>query len=165
LIKKLYEYKLWNFNEDEEKILHTLWKEVLSEDNWWHFFYEGSYTVIRVTRKSRGKVSNFLKRKGVDCRYAGKWIDNIKTTRESQNEFLYIFHGYSELAMKSIGKSNKDIEFLLDRVVHCFMNNMSSNLRRETTGALWEPMLIAKNAIERAVFIGRILEHHDKKSE
>jgi len=159
LVPKLYEIKLPGFNEYNEKKLHTLWKEVLRRDSWWHFFYEGSYTLLRIGEISfNNGIENHLV--AYDIPYEikkGWWEDNIPITSKFQKEFMYIFHGYSELAMKNFGTTSNKMKPLLDRVLHCFMNNMSSQKRRKQGGVYWEPEMIATCAVERALTIGHIL--------
>lgn len=153
----LYQIVLVEFNEDEEDILHELWETYLKDDKWWHFFYEGTYTVVRVSKPFVKKVTTFMKQKKVTCRKEGKWIDNIQITKRFQKEFMYIFHGYSTLAMKNIKENNERVSLLLDRVIHCFMNNMSQDERRGEHYGMWEPIMIAESAILRAYTIGDIL--------
>ena len=160
--------KLENFNEGDEKTLYRVWKRVLRHDPWWHFFYEGNYTLLRVSDPYLIEVCNWFKMYKITYIRQGVWVDNISTTKEFQGEFKYIFHGYSELAMKSIGGTSNKMTLLLDRVVHCFMNNMSSDKRRRsvTQRVDWEPLMIANCAIQRARTIGMIMAgHYDKKSK
>jgi hypothetical protein len=159
----LYELKINHFNEDQEDILQKLWISILQKDPWWHFFYEGSYTIIRVSTKYLSKTKKFLKDNKIEFKEIGDWIDNIRITKAFQGPFTYIFHGYSELAMRNLSMGNDRVSELLDRVVHCFMNNMSNDKRRNE-GKLWnwwEPMMVAKSAVGRAYTIGMIVEKYN----
>jgi hypothetical protein len=163
---KLHQFKLLDFNEDQQEILYRLWKRHLKKDPWWHFFYEGDYTLLRVSEIFLKKTGVFLQRKKVRFHFNGVWKDNIKTTKKYQEQFMYIFHGYSEIAMKTMGEGNSVVGPLLDRVTHCFMNNMSSRFRRIKMKQYWEPNMIATCAAERALTIGYILGGWSaKKSE
>lgn len=162
---KLYEIRLNNFNEIKEETLHALWKQILHKDPWWHFFYEGTWTLLRVSTTKN--IYKWLKKHKIEYEYKKIWKDNIPTTRKFQEEFLYIFHGYSELAMKNFGTTSKEIKPVLDRVVHCFMNNIISDRRRESVDyyADWEPLMIVECGIQRARTIGMILAgYYDKES-
>ena len=60
----LHEITLFYFNQDQEAVLYELWNKVLkNHDEWWHFFYEGEETLIRVEAKSLKLVEKLIKKK------------------------------------------------------------------------------------------------------
>ena len=152
--------KIPNFNEDQLHILHRLWKRHLRYDKHWHFFWEGYYTLIRCTKMFAPKVLTYFKYHKIPVEHQGVWIDNIEITKKYQIEFQQMFHSFSEIAMKTVAKDSDDqtlIE-LVDRVCHCFLNNMVTNERRDGDYVYWEPKLLMNTAIQRATTIGQIIE-------
>jgi hypothetical protein len=69
-----------------------------------------------------------------------------------------MFHTFSELAMKCIKSDDQILAELVDRVCHCFLNNMVTNERRAGDYVYWEPSLLMNCALQRAVTIGQIIE-------
>lgn len=154
-LDQMVSIKLFDFNEDQLDILKGLYKRHLRKDDKWHFFWEGYYTLIRCQKLFAPKVKGYLRYHKVQFVDQGVWVDNISITKKYQEEFQQIFHGYSVLAMK--GK-DEEVDKLIDRVIHCFLNNMSTNERRKGDYTFWEPYKIIDNALQRAVFIGQIIE-------
>ena len=151
------DFKLLSFDMSNLPTLYQLWKDILCKDSKWHFFWEGSYTALRVEFNSVERVIKFLTENKVKFIDQGPWVDNIHTTRKYQKEFMSIFHSFSELAMKNIDSDIGQIDDLIDRVIHCFMNNLMTNDRVKDGGPLWEPLTIAKNAVFRSTMIGQIM--------
>lgn len=161
--------------------LYKMYNEVLVDDDLWHFFREGDYTLIRCDELSLGKLTKMLEDYGImpgQINITDVWVDNIKATRKYQEAFTYIFHGFSVLAMQLYGaedhgalkmSSNEALERFIgvfDRVVHCFLNMARSEkkihgfapflpLRRESHlyGA-WESSILLHNAIMRMYTLG-----------
>lgn len=154
-VRKMVSIRVFNFNEDQLDILKRLYKRHLIRDHKWHFFWEGSYTVIRCQNMFARKVERFLKYHKFEAEFEGDWVDNIPITKKYQAQFEEIFHGFSVIAMKS---NDKEVDELIDRVIHCFLNNMTTVERRDGDYVFWEPMKIVQNALQRAVFIGQIIE-------
>jgi len=147
--------KVFDFNENQLDILKKLYQKHLIKDNKWHFFWEGDYTLIRCQEVMASKVMRFLRFYKVRSKNEGEWIDNINITLKYQNQFQDIFHGFSIIAMKC---TDEEIDMLLDRMVHCFLNNVTTVERRDGDYIFWEPMKIITNAVQRAVFIGQMIE-------
>lgn len=159
-LDQMVSIKLHDFNEDQLEILHRLWKRHLRHDKHWHFFWEGYYTLIRCTKMFAPKVRTYLKYHKIKFEDQGVWIDNIEITQQFQTEFQQMFHAFSELAMKTVKKDNdhQTLIELVDRVCHCFLNNMVTNERRDGDYVYWEPSLLMKCALQRATTIGQIIE-------
>jgi hypothetical protein len=135
-MKKLRRIVLFNFkpsNVKNVKILKTLYLDYLRFDPLWHFFWEGNVTYLRVTNKPDlvvllRQLDHHKVKFAVDEK---DWEDNIPITREYQDAFIHIFHGFSILAMtltlKKIKKSEKldHILRVLERTQHCFLNNIA----------------------------------------
>jgi len=166
----------WNLdNEGGIFELHQLYTDILKTDNWWHFFREGECTLIRCKFDHTQEIIRYLLEvlhKGEDdINVTSPWVDNIKVTEAHQEEFMYIFHGFSELAMKIlVDDKNVLLDSVLDRVVHCFMNmardtdqfkdimpfipgESPDNISHAQT--VWESMKLCHNAIMRSYTIGR----------
>jgi hypothetical protein len=131
--------------ENNMEILSNLYKEVLFDDDWWHFLWEGKETFLRVSDPIStsvynpatpilGKVKIFLDKNKVEYSVRNSWWkDNIKITAHYQNEFTYILHGFSVMAMNlyenrnALSKTEKarDILGIMERIIHLFSNNMS----------------------------------------
>ena len=158
------DYKLLSFDMSNLSTLYQLWKDHLYKDDQWHFFWEGEYTALRISEDSALPVIHFLSANDIKFIDQGPWIDNIKITQKYQKEFAPIFHSFSELAMKNVNSKDDEIDQLIDRVIHCFMNNLMTKTRTEKEGIFWEPLLIAKSAIFRSITIGQIARiiHDDK---
>lgn len=146
------------FNEDNHKILQSLWKRHLkNRDSKWHFFWEGDYTLIRCQQTFVKRVTGYLRFHGFKVINLEEWVDNIEITEKYQSEFQQIFHAYSEIALKSMNSNITEIKNLFDRVIHCFINNITLPHRREKNGIYFEPWLIAEQAIARAITVGQII--------
>ena len=146
------------FNENQLDILHRLWKRHLRKDDKWHFFWEGHYTLIRCQSLFVPKVVAFLRYHRIDTVNQGPWVDNIEITKKYQDEFQQMFHAFSEIAMKCVNADNQILAELVDRVFHCFLNNMVTNERRDGDYVYWEPKLVMNCAIQRATTIGQLIE-------
>jgi hypothetical protein len=168
-LDQMVSIKVLQYNEDQLDILHALWKRHLRHDRCWHFFWEGYYTLIRCQKMFAPKVEGFLRYHKVKYEKQGVWIDNIEITQKFQNEFRQMFHSFSELAMKTVKRDNdyQTLIELVDRVCHCFLNNMVTNDRRDGDYVYWEPKLLMNCAIQRATQIGQIIERgrHARKSK
>jgi len=119
--------------------LYKIYEHVLQNDDWWHFFREGDYTLIRCLNKNVKQVSKLLEiEHGImpgQIKVTKPWIDNISTTRAYQEEFTYMFHAFSVLSMKLLEEEDKQSPYevatnfigVFDRVVHCFLNSGRSH--------------------------------------
>lgn len=142
-------------------VIRTLYDEILMWDPEWHFFYEDQYMLVRCGDKYAERVMRILERIEVVYKDQGEWIDNIQITRDYQTAFSSVFHGYSELAMSI---NPEELEPVMDRIIHCFMNNVNSDefrkipLPKIEESWIWEPTWIVLNAICRAFTLGRIKE-------
>jgi len=175
---ELSSIRIDNFDLDKEGNifqLHQLYKDVLIADDWWHFFREGEYTLVRCASDIASEVVDYLVEvlhmDRDDITVTQDWVDNIKPTRDNQTAFTYIFHGFSILAM-TILEDDKNVMFdaIFDRVIHCFLNmarqvekfedvmpfipgQAPGNINHAMT--VWEAMKICHNALMRTYTIGR----------
>lgn len=177
----LTEIKVEGFNLDEDenfRSLYEIYRDILVDDDWWHFFREGDYSLIRCEDDMVGKVTKYLEDNlGImpgQIEITEPWVDNIKATRTYQTEFMYMFHAFSVLAMKLLadeqGRSQEEATFstisVFDRVVHCCLNNIRSDRTVEGFGAfiplkreshifnMWESAMIMHNALMRMYTLG-----------
>ena len=155
----IIEFHLLKFNEDMEAAwLHILeiYKTILQKDNYWHFFYEGDYSIIRCSRKYKNSIEKYLEYNDIEYRFKGEWNDGSLVVRIYNERFMHIFHEYSLLAIEL-----KE-EWLLqaaDRVCHCFLNHCTyvAEGRREAHGInMWEGMLMGHIAVSRSHHIGML---------
>jgi hypothetical protein len=118
LYPKIYSLKITPcFNQG---VIAHLYYKILIKDEYWHFFYEGSYGVIRTTLPRQ--TTHALKQRkdfGFTVENEGVWIDNIPITKKHQPIFRDIFHAYSVLSMEM---GYKDFLSIYDRITHCFFN-------------------------------------------
>jgi hypothetical protein len=169
----------WNLDVDSNfQELHKIYKYQLCTDDWWHFFREGDYTLIRCLNENVHEVSKLLQTEhGItpeQIHVTKPWVDNIEITKEYQEEFTYMFHAFSVLAMKSFEREDtqspyemmSDFMHIFDRVVHCFLNVGRSHKKVQAfkpfmpvkkdshVAGIWESMLITHNALMRMYTLG-----------
>lgn len=133
--------------------LRALKKSVFAKDKYWHFFWEGDYTIVRCPSRRGPEVVRWFKNRGITCACEGWYIDNIAITHKYQTEFAPMFHAFSELALKI---EAKDLVHVLERVNHCFLNMACAVFEEERKdNLLWESKNIAEVALWRAVGVGR----------
>jgi len=159
---KLTEIELININHEEYGyfIMKKLFKEILISDPKWHFFWEGSYTVLRVSKDSVDPIINIIKEYNIEYKVKTPWVDNIPMTAKYQDCFLDIFHGFSMLAFTM--KVPDNVEDIMDRVIHCFSNVIISPKLLKFTGEKYgrygksysEPFLVADYLVRRAITMG-----------
>ena len=78
-------------------LLKQLKKDVLSNDKYWHFFWEGDYTLIRCPSRRVRKVVKWLESRDIECTVEGPYQDNIPITRKYGDEFVPMFHVFLSL--------------------------------------------------------------------
>jgi hypothetical protein len=154
------DFKYWDSSKD---LFTSLYKEILIKDHLWHYIWEGSWTVLRISKKFKKKVERFFEEHAVVYMYRGEWgKDEQCGTANYQKVFTYLFHGFSVLSMES---SDDEIYYVLDRVYHIF--NLSNIYRFLPTVKKhrnnWESHLISEEALERALYVGLSLNHLLKK--
>jgi len=117
---KIIEFHLLDFNADMEQAwLHILeiYESILKKDKYWHFFYEGEYSIIRCSKKYQKKVEEYFKNNDIKYSFKGPWIDGSCIVELYKEAFISLFHEFSMLAVKL------DESLLIstaDRVCHCF---------------------------------------------
>jgi len=127
-----------------------LWKLFLKNDPMWHFTLEGSYIELRVS-KDIPRLDEFLNEK--KWKYTKfEYKDCIPITRKYQKEFEYIFHGFSELAMKMPKEKPtdrySDLHKCYERVVHLYANICG-------LGLIEEAYKLARLTVERSHTAGK----------
>lgn len=129
-MKPLVQYQIdADLSQDE---LRALWRRYLRKDARWHFFHEGSYSLIRIAEKNKG-LEDWLSFKKKVKFSVGKWQDPHEHVRKYQDVFEPMFHAFSIL-----GLVHKKDEYarLLNRVAHCFSNMCSRSLFVEASDML-----------------------------
>lgn len=126
---KLYETRIHGLNDEWEGslinalgLMREIYNKVLSADNLWHFFWEGSYTVIRHLPGTHHAIAKVIYSHDENLTVVfrkGGYEENVKITNKYLEAFVSIFHGYSLLAIEI-----EDEEFIgiLERLNHCFLN-------------------------------------------
>jgi hypothetical protein len=156
---KIIEFHLLKFNEDMlASWCHILdiYQRILYKDNYWHFFYEGDYSIIRCSKKYKKNVIKYLEHCEIEYKYMGTWNDGSKAVEEYKTRFTHLFHEFSMLAIEM-----KEDWFMLvaDRVCHCFFNHctyMAEEARSRYGENMWEGILMGQLAIYRAHHIGKL---------
>jgi len=159
---KLTEIVLFNTHFDSHgySLIKKLFKAVLISDPKWHFFWEGDYTVLRVSSDSVKPIIEILEKNIIEHKVKTPWVDNIPITAKYQDCFLDVFHSFSMLAFTM--KVPDDVEDVMDRVIHCFSNMIISpkllKFTEEKFGRYGkgysEPFLVADYLVRRAISMG-----------
>lgn len=138
-------------------LLKRLYKEVLHKDPEWHYFFENTHNHLRFSLAFYEEIKEVLDLHEANYSELTVWIDGHTITRKYQHIFQKMFHSFSLLAVQ--GYDEDEIEALLDRVIHCFINHQYTFLPklRKSLGSMMEPELISRNAYKRAEYIGYIL--------
>ena len=152
-----------SFNWD---LLKKMYEEVLHEDSYWHFFWEGQETFIRCTRSSAKKLAKMCETH-IITHTCAPYKENIDATKKYLHIFLPMFHCFSVMAMQL---ENGDLRDVLDRVCHCFLNTQTEaedakafrKARMEgddytMDSFTWESLILGRVANARAFTIGRII--------
>jgi len=177
MMKPLREIKLLKFGACDYSwsILKTFYKEVLHKDKYWHFFWEGDYTVVRCTATSAKAIKKIIKRlrknDGVPLDYQDvEYKENIPSTIKHLDSFISIFHGFSVIA---ITMEKGTIEGTLERINHCFLNMicmtedakaMREFLKKEGSLKIsYETMLITKVVLSRSFMDGYWDKYYENK--
>lgn len=167
----LKEIKLFDTNIYDKKIIKSLYRRILNKDDYWHFFFEGVFIVIRCQDRFVKNVSEILKKKNIKFSVSD-YEEDQKITKKYLKQFIPIFHNYSVLAM--IYKNEDDFLTLLHRIVHCFLNPASSidlikKYNYENSPGTWESHLLADlattHAYSRGKIIGKIEEQHKENKQ
>lgn len=157
----IYSIKAFDFDFRRIQTLRILHRHVLYTDPQWHFFWEGPYTVFRVSEYKVPEVCDFFNNlkfhdKAIEYKVEGEWIDNVLITKHFQEHFGPIFHEFSELALKIVDDRTEVMDAVLERINHCFLNNLATPERM--SNILWESEAIMNVGIRRAFTVGRIIE-------
>lgn len=130
---KLDETRIYGLNDkwdngtfDALGLMLKIYHEILNTDQYvdsmWHFFWEGSYTVIRHYPGKHQAIADLVRSIDKDLTVVSKqggYQENIPVSLKYLRAFLSIFHGYSILAMEM---EDKDFLQILERNNHCFMS-------------------------------------------
>jgi hypothetical protein len=140
----------------------------LKDDPYWHFIYEGHYTLIRCSYKYAKSIERYLDKNEVECKPITWWHEGTHVTALYKNVFKEIFHWTSVLAIEMA--KNKEEDFYIaqsaDRIVHIFllqaiylaeMNGDLDRFRKIGYGIqYWEADHMSNLAKFRAYNIGKI---------
>jgi hypothetical protein len=157
-------------------LMREIYDKVLKKDAYWHFFWEGSYTVIR------HEVGYYSHIKHLVEEYTGTldvvkvekgYRENIKMTKKYLDAYIPIFHGYSILALEM---EDEDFIEAFERNTHCFLNMATRNSIRsqfkipgdiaEThTGMGWEAIAIHMLGHMRGWTAGWYNRHFQQKDD
>ena len=143
-----------NFNEDPEYtwcLLRALYKDILHKDPFWHFFYEGEYSIIRCSGHLTAEVCDYLEENSVVFTEPSVWMDDSPMVRKFHTIFTVLFHSYSVLAMEY---DDEEWFVTADRVIHCYMNHQwyrswAQWFRKCWGEDYWEGMALSEHALRR----------------
>lgn len=112
-------------------IVDFLYQNILIKDDKWHFFFEGTYHVIRFDEAVEKDIVKLMKEKEElheelkeyhNTWWISNYNENIGVTKKYINEFIPIFHNLSLLTIKT---ETNDLWGVTNRVFHCFSNMLS----------------------------------------
>lgn len=156
---KLVEFEISAINSDMElatKFFKGVAQFVLHQDNHWHFFYEGEYSLIRCSEKYASTLEEFLKETHIPYINKGIWIDGSKYIEKYKKMFIPILHNYTLL---SLSLDENDLFLVSDRICHSFFNHCTyavPKLRKMYGEHSWESFILSQLLIDRAEYIGRL---------
>lgn len=123
----IIEFSLPGFNDngliEPFKHITALYDLYLKDDNYWHFIYEGSYSLIRCSYKYAEKVEKYLDKHKINHKPIEWWNESTYVTTKYNKSFRDIFHMTSVLVIKMAKNKDKDfyISQAADRLVHIFL--------------------------------------------
>jgi len=143
------------FNEDPEltwSILKSLYDKILRRDPFWHFFYEGEFSIVRCSGELTKEVCNFLDEHDVVYTEPSVWVDSSDTVKRFHTVFTTLFHSYSVLAMEY---DDGEWFHVADRVIHCYMNHQwyrqwAQWFRKCWGEDYWEGMALSEHGQRRS---------------
>jgi len=167
----LFEYDLLNFNGDLDKAwekIKALHDKILHKDNYWHLFYEGEFSTLRISPQYKDEVEEFFRKHSIERRYNGIWIDGSPTVEKYKKMYRDMFHAFSELA---IHLDEEDLFHASDRVCHSFFNHAFYAAKEHRAPfenspsvigpTMWEADMMSRVLIYRAHHIGMYdMERH-----
>ena len=174
------EFWLPGFNDEglikPFKHIIRLYDVYLKDDPYWHFIYEGQYTLIRCSYKYAKNVERYLDKNEIVHRPITWWQEGTYVTSTYKEIFKKIFHWTSVLAIEMAKNEEKDfyISQSADRIVHIFL--LEAIYLAEINGDLdyfrkigygiqyWEAEHMANLAKFRAYNIGKIDGCNELKS-
>lgn len=150
------------------KHILNLYDMYLKDDPYWHFIYEGSYTLIRCSFKYAKKVERYLDKHEIQHKPISWWQEGTHVTTRYKESFRDIFHITSVLTINMAKNGEEDfyINQSADRIVHIFL--LQAIYLAEINGDLdrfrevgygiqyWEAGHMAKLAQFRSYNIGKI---------
>lgn len=160
-------FYLTEFNRDMDKAwnhIKKIYNYVLYDDPNWHYFYEGSFAIIRCSRTRSRQLKKYLRRNKILFKHIHGWVGENETVSWYWPMFMKLFHNYSLMALVC---DKRDLVLIFDRVTHCFMNNceyIADNWRGKL-GVRWEAYLQATTAMDRAFNAGKVDLLKGSKSE
>ena len=136
-------------------LLKRLYHIVLHKDPEWHYFMEGTFNHLRFSYGFWEEIQEILDLHEAHYdEWPEVWEDEQGITAKYQSVFQKLFHDFSLMAMQ--GYEEDEIDLILDRVIHCFMNHQQLYLlkHREAHGAMTEALLVARYAAKRGEYTG-----------
>ena len=148
-----------NFNREPALswiVLKDVYDKILRDDPFWHFFYEGEYSIIRCSGEFTAGVCDLLDEFSVVYTEPTVWYDSSEYVKYYHTVFTYLFHGFSVLAMEY---PNEEWFVVSDRVIHCYMNHQwyrdwAQWFRKCWGEELWETMALSEHAARRTNYRG-----------
>lgn len=159
-MRKLVEYRIET--ESSLKKVYLMWKRYFFNDPWWHFCLEGSYIEIRLSKRNHELEEYIEKKKWKYLRFP--YVDNVDITRQYQENYQYIFHGYAEIIMQIMDKYKEEKRLqkergdTIERCIHLNFNIFGVNNVEE---AEW----LSRYVVGRARFAGYHEGYHKAKEE
>lgn len=155
---KLKEVRIFEFRGKDKELITEVYNKILYKDKYWHFLFEGKFSVIRCRNRYAKKVSRFFNKKDFNTDIID-YKEDQDITKKYLEQFIPIFHNYSVLAV-TFDPDYDDFLTLFHRIVHCFLNTMSSPdlIKKYSDGNnwTWESYIMNQLAIKHAFSRGVI---------
>lgn len=126
--------------------MKELWQLFFQKDpKWFYGFYSGKpgFIKIRCSRRNLG-LERYCNKKGIDFSFQD-YKEGVQSVNRYFDEFVNIFHGFSELMMKCKERHRKEID---ERCIHILMN--MNNL-----GYMDEAKFLSHQALMKAFVEGK----------
>jgi len=164
----------FNYKVLRESLQHimNIYDLYLKDDPYWHFIFEGDYTLIRCSYKYVSTLEKYFQRHDIKHKEVSFWKEGTYVTTNYQPVYKEIFHWTSILAIQMT--KNKDEDFNIntaaDRIVHVFMlqaiylaelNGDLDKYRKSKLNILyWEAEHMSNITKYRTYHIGTIAGHN-----
>ena len=157
----IIQFNLLDFNESMVSAwvhIKLIYYDILMDDDMWHFFYEGAFSIIRCQKKYKKKLEKYFASNNIDFKYEGEWTKDHRVVDKHRDCFVRMFHDFTILA---ITMSEGDFMEIADRITHSLFNHstyMNKSFRSTHGEHVWEGIILSYIAALRSTHCGQIVE-------